>query len=48
MKTTLALMLNLTLVPIGAHADGGAVRLREASGPFLVTVFVAPQALRSD
>ena len=26
-----------------AYADGGAVCLREASGPFLVTVFVAPE-----
>jgi hypothetical protein len=46
MKTTLALMLNVALAPIAAHADGGAVHLREASGSFLVTVFAAPETLR--
>jgi hypothetical protein len=29
-----------------AHADGGAVCLREGSGAFLVTVFVAPQPIQ--
>jgi hypothetical protein len=29
-----------------AHADGGAVCLREVSGAFLVTVFVAPQPIQ--
>jgi hypothetical protein len=46
MKTTLALLLNAMLAPIDAYADGGAVHLREVSGPFLVTVFVAPEAPR--
>ena len=46
MKTTVALILNVILAPLVAHADGGAVHLREASGPFLVTAFVAPEALR--
>jgi hypothetical protein len=45
-KTTLALILNVILAPQVAHADGGAVHLREASGPFLVTVFAAPEAAR--
>jgi len=45
-KTTLALMLSVMLAPIGTHADGGAVHLREASGPFLVTFFAAPEAPR--
>ena len=31
-------------VAVPALADGGAVRLREAAGPFLVTVFTAPAA----
>jgi len=42
----LALMLNVMLAPIGAHADGGIVHLREVSGPFLVTFFAATDALR--
>jgi hypothetical protein len=46
MKASLALMLNVMLAPIGAHADGGVVHLREASGPFLVTVFAAPEIPR--
>ena len=46
MKTTLALMLNVMLAPIGAHADGGTVHLQETSGPFVVTVFAAPEVLR--
>jgi hypothetical protein len=41
-KTILALILNVI-----AYADGGAVHLREASGPFLVTFFAAPAALRA-
>jgi hypothetical protein len=45
-KTTVALILNVILAPLAAHADGGAVHLREASGPFLVTVFTAPEAPR--
>ena len=46
MKTSLALILILILVPLTGHADGGAVHLREESGPFVVTVFAAPEALR--
>jgi hypothetical protein len=45
-KTTLALILNVMLAPIGAHGDGGVVYLRETSGPFLVTVFAAPEVPR--
>jgi len=45
-KTTLALLLTVMLAPIGANADGGAVRLREASGAFLVTFFAAPETPR--
>jgi hypothetical protein len=45
-KTTLALILNVIIAPLAANADGGAVHLREVSGPFLVTVFAAPEALR--
>jgi hypothetical protein len=41
-KTTLALIVNVIIAPLAAYADGGAVLLREASGPFLVTVFAAP------
>jgi hypothetical protein len=44
-KTTLALILNVIIAPLAANADGGAVHLREASGPFLVTIF-APEAPR--
>ena len=43
MNTILALIMFVTLAPLAANADGGAVRLREGSGPFLVTVF-APEA----
>jgi hypothetical protein len=39
-------MLNVILAPLAAHADGGAVHLREASGAFLVTFFAAPGAPR--
>jgi hypothetical protein len=46
MKATLILLACVTLDPLAVHADGGTVRLREASGPFLVTVFAAPEALR--
>ena len=46
MKASLALILNLILAPLTGYADGGAVHLREASGPFLVTFFAAPQAPR--
>ena len=35
------------LAPLIAHADGGTVQLREASGPFVVTVFTAPETFRA-
>ncbi len=35
------------LAPLIAHADGGTVQLRRASGPFVVTVFTAPETLRA-
>jgi hypothetical protein len=39
----IAAALFTTLAPNVARADGGIVRLREAQGPFLVTVFVSPE-----
>jgi hypothetical protein len=42
MRTAVVLVMSAML----ASADGGAVCLREASGPFLVTVF-APESLRA-
>jgi hypothetical protein len=42
---TLVLM-SVIFAPRAANADGGAVQLREASGPFVVTVFAAPEPLR--
>jgi hypothetical protein len=45
-KTTIILVLNFVLAPLVTYADGGTVHLREASGPFLVTVFAAPEVLR--
>jgi hypothetical protein len=45
-KTTITLVISVMLTPPLAHADGGAVRLHEASGPFLVTVFAAPEPLQ--
>src|SRR5262249_12747427 len=33
------------LAPRIARADGGIVQLREAQGPFLITVFVSPEAV---
>jgi hypothetical protein len=47
MKTTLSLVMIAVLAPIVAHADGGAVRLREASGSIIVTVFTPPDPLRA-
>ena len=40
------LLMIVMLAPLVAHADGGTVQLREASGPFVVTVFAAPEPLR--
>jgi hypothetical protein len=47
MRTIMTLVVSAMLAPLIAHADGGTVCLREASGPFLVTVFVAPAPLRA-
>ena len=41
---SIALLLELSLND--AHADGGIVRLREARGPFLVTIFTASEPLQ--
>jgi hypothetical protein len=46
-KTTIILVLTFVLAPLVTYADGGTVHLREASGPFLVTVFAAPAAPRA-
>jgi hypothetical protein len=45
-NTKLALIVSMMIAPAGVHADGGTVQLREESGPFLVTVFTAPETLR--
>jgi hypothetical protein len=42
-----ALLAMLLLVPIVARADGGVVRVRQASGPFLISVFTASDPLRA-
>jgi hypothetical protein len=41
------LLAALLLTPIAARGDGGVVRVREASGPFLITIFTAPDPLRA-
>ncbi len=41
------LLTALMLAPIFASADGGVVRLREASGPFLISIFTASDPLRA-
>jgi hypothetical protein len=46
-KTTPTLLMIVMLAPLLAHADGGTVQLREVSGPFVVTVFTAPETLRA-
>jgi len=40
-------LMSVVLTALAAQADGGAVCLHEASGPFLVTVFVSPYPLRA-
>jgi len=40
-------LMSMMLAPLAVQADGGAVCLHEASGPFLVTVFVSPYPLRA-
>jgi hypothetical protein len=42
-----SLLMWIGVAPLVALADGGAVCLHEASGPFLVTVFVSPSPLRA-
>jgi hypothetical protein len=37
----------LMLAPIAARGDGGVVRLRQPSGPFLISVFTPPDPLRA-
>jgi len=39
----LPMILLLGLSPHDARADGGIIRLREAQGPFMVTVFSSPE-----
>jgi hypothetical protein len=46
-KTTPTLLTIAMLAPLIAHSDGGTVQLHEASGPFVVTVFTAPETLRA-
>jgi hypothetical protein len=41
------LVMSAIMAPLVALADGGIVRLRETSGPFLVTVFTASEQLRA-
>ena len=47
MKKALKLATTLMFAVCLADADGGMVCLREGSGAFLVTVFVAPQPVRA-
>ena len=44
---SLVLLLASLLVPLLLRADGGVVRLRQASGPFVITVFTAAATLRT-
>jgi hypothetical protein len=47
-KTAITLaMMSVISAPWAANADGGRVQLHEASGPFVVTVFAAPEPLRA-
>jgi len=47
MRAWLGVMALLTmLAPRLARGDGGVVQLHQAQGPFLVTVFVSPEAVR--
>ena len=47
MNTTPTLLTIVMLAPLIAQADGGTVQLRETSGPFVVTLFTAPETLRA-
>jgi hypothetical protein len=46
-KRTTTLLATVMLAPLVLHSDGGTVQLRQASGPFVVTVFTAPETLRA-
>jgi hypothetical protein len=46
-RTSVALLLAFVLAPLGLHADGGAVCLHKASGPFVITVFINSSELRA-
>ena len=43
----LTLMISALLLPVTLNADGGVVRLREVSGPFLITVYTASETLHA-
>jgi hypothetical protein len=47
MKDAMKLATGVMLAVCLAHADGGAVCLRETAGAFLVTVFVAPEPVQA-
>jgi hypothetical protein len=46
-KFPFAMLVVMTALALSAFADGGAVRLREATGPFLLTVFTTPPTPRT-
>jgi hypothetical protein len=46
MKRTIHLVICMMFACLSARADGGVVRIRQASGPFLVTVFTDSAPLR--
>lgn len=46
MRCPLVLVLAAMLVPAPGHADGGTLRLSQAEGPFVISVFTAPAPLR--
>ena len=47
MTRTVSLIIGAVLAPLAAFADDGTVILREASGPFRITVFAAPATPRA-
>jgi hypothetical protein len=47
LRCGLLLAAALSALNSRAHADGGAVALRQVAGPFVVTVFIAPGAPRA-
>ena len=46
MRRPVWLVLAGMLVPTPGHADGGTLRLSQAEGPFVISVFTAPAPLR--